>query len=281
MSLRKRIEHAIDSSDLPAGGEALLLRRQPVVEHLDLQGHADGGSDGADVPRFDRPGDGVGAGAGAPAFQHQYISVVAARASLPFCRPQRRDQHAARQYQLDEGARSAAALRRARPRPLAHPADHSRGRERHGNLRQRPRAPGDGRAVAAACRADDDPRAVAEQRGHEPGAARVLRIPLVADGAVGRSGVDCLHRRHGDWRGARSQRAAPVALLRHQGRSRRDGLGSRRPRHSCREHPRQGTAAPGQDLPRRHGTGPHHRRRRDQGAARARSIPTPTGSPNT
>ena len=236
---------------------------------------------GADVPGSDRPGDGVGAGAGAPALQHQYISVVAARASLPFCRPQRRDQHAARQHQLDEGARSAAALRCARPRPRQDPADHPRGRERHRDLRQRPRAPGDGRAVAAACRADDDSRAVAEPRGHEPGAARVLRIPLVADGAVGRTGVDCLHRRHGDWRGARSQRAAAVALLRHEGRSRRHGVGGRRARHSRREHRRQGTAAPGQDLPRRHGAGPHHRRRGDQGAARRRVSRTPTGCTST
>ena len=30
----------------------------------------------------------------------------------------------------------------------------------------------------------------------EPGAAGVLRVPLVADGAVGRPGVDRVHRRH-------------------------------------------------------------------------------------
>ena len=49
--------------------------------------------------------------------------------------------------------------------------------------------------------------------------------------------------------------------------------GGRRARHPAREHPRQGTAAPGQDLPRRHRAGPHHRRRRDQGAARRGSFP--------
>ena len=51
--------------------------------------------------------------------------------------------------------------------------------------------------------------------GDGPGGARVLRVPLVADGAVGRAGVDRLHRRHADRRRARSQRPAPVALLRH------------------------------------------------------------------
>ena len=39
----------------------------------------------------------------------------------------------------------------------------------------------------------------------------VLRVPLRADGAVGRPGVRRLHRRHPDRRGARPQRPAPVA----------------------------------------------------------------------
>ena len=43
---------------------------------------------------------------------------------------------------------------------------------------------------------DDDPRAMGRPRKHAAGAQGLLRIPLVADGAVGRSGVDRLHRRH-------------------------------------------------------------------------------------
>ena len=113
------------------------------------------------------------------------------------------------------------------------PADHPRGRQRHGDVRQRARVPGHGGPVAAARRADDDPRAVAEPRGDEPGAARVLRVPLVADGAVGRPGVDRVHRRHGDRRGARPQRPAAVALLRDQGRPGHHGVGGRRARHSA------------------------------------------------
>ena len=99
--------------------------------------------------------------------------------------------------------------------------------------------------LAAARRADDDPGAVAEPREHQPGAAGVLRVPLVADGAVGRPGVDRVHRRHGHRRGARSQRPAAVALLRHEGRPRRPGVRGRRPRHSRRGHHRQGAAPPG------------------------------------
>ena len=59
----------------------------------------------------------IGARAGAPAFQHQYVPVLAARASVPVRRAQRRDQHAARQHQLDEGARGAVPVRGVWRRP--------------------------------------------------------------------------------------------------------------------------------------------------------------------
>ena len=75
-----------------------------------------------------------------------------------------------------------------------------------------------------------------DHESDEPGAQGVLRVPLVADGAVGRPGVDRVHRRHGDRRGARPQRAAAVALLRDEGRPRHHGVGGRRPRHPAREH---------------------------------------------
>jgi glutamate synthase (NADPH) large chain len=51
------------------------------------------------------------AGAGASALQHQHLPVVAAGAPVPLRRAQRRDQHAARQHQLDARARGAAAPR--------------------------------------------------------------------------------------------------------------------------------------------------------------------------
>ena len=100
--------------------------------------------------------------------------------------------------------------------------------------------------------------------GHGSGGARVLRVSLLADGAVGRTGVDRLHRRHRHRRRPRSQRPAPVALLRHDRRPRDHGVGSRRPRHPGRSHRRQGSAAPRQDAADRHRAAAHHQRRRDQ-----------------
>ena len=129
-------------------------------------------------------------------------------------------------------ARGPAEKPGARRRPRQGPAgDQGRG-QRHRHLRQRPRAADDGGPVLAARRADDDPRAVERQRPDGRRSEGVLRVPLVADGAVGRTCVDRVHRRHRDRRRARSQRAAAVALLRHQGRPGGDGLGSGRARHS-------------------------------------------------
>ena len=103
------------------------------------------------------------------------------------------------------------------------------------HVRQRARVPGDERPVAAPRHPHDDPRAVAEPRVDEPGAARLLRVPLLADGALGRPRVDRLHRRHRDRRRAGPQWAPALALLRHQGRHGRHGLRGRRARHSRRE----------------------------------------------
>ena len=58
-----------------------------------------------------RPALRDGAGARAPALRHQHLPVLAARASLPHGRAQRRDQHAARQRQLDGGAAGERRLR--------------------------------------------------------------------------------------------------------------------------------------------------------------------------
>ena len=109
--IRKRVEHAVDAMALP--DRSVVLRAQPVVADDHLQGHADGEPDCADVPRPGRSGRRIGARAGAPAVQHQHVPVLAAGAPVPLRRAQRRDQHAARQHQLDEGARSAARVGRA------------------------------------------------------------------------------------------------------------------------------------------------------------------------
>ena len=79
---------------------------------------------------------------------------------VPLHRAQRRDQHAARQHQLDARARGPAAVAGARRRSREDPADHPRRRQRHGDVRQRARVPRHDRALAAARDPDDDPRAV-------------------------------------------------------------------------------------------------------------------------
>ena len=59
----------------------------------------------------------LGAGAGASALLDQHLPVLAARAPLPLHLPQRRDQHGARQRQLDGGAPPGDVVGPARPRP--------------------------------------------------------------------------------------------------------------------------------------------------------------------
>ena len=99
---------------------------------LIYKGMLDAEPDRGHVPRPGRSGDGVGARARAPALQHEHVPVVAARAPVPLHRAQRRDQHAARQHQLDEGARGAARVATCFGDDLHEdPADHPRGRQRH------------------------------------------------------------------------------------------------------------------------------------------------------
>ena len=124
------------------------------------------------------------------------------------------------------------------------------------------------RPLAAARDDDDDPRAVAQPRDDGRREARLLRVPLLPDGAVGRPGLDRVHRRHADRRGARPQRPAPVALLRHQGRPRHHGLRGRRARRPAGRRRAQGPAAAGPHVPGRHRAGPHRRGRGDQAHAR-------------
>ncbi len=82
------------------------------------------------------------------------------------------------------------------------PADHQPERQRLGDVRQLPRTAGPGRPLAAARDDDDDPGAVGEPREHGRREAGVLRISFLPDGAVGRPGLDRLHRRQADRRGA-------------------------------------------------------------------------------
>ena len=100
-------------------------------------------------------------------FSHQHLPVVGPRPSLPLHRPQRRDQHAARQRELDARAPgdvrlAAASTTSTKLFPIIDPRD-----QRLGQVRQRARAAGADRALAAPRGHDDDPRGVAEPREHE------------------------------------------------------------------------------------------------------------------
>ena len=244
----------------PLGAE-VLLRPEPLRQYPHLQGHAVRRPDRDHVPGRDGPARRVSTGPRPPALLDQYVPVLAARAPVSLHRPQRRDQHAARQYQLDAGARGALPLAPPRRRPQANPAHRGRGRQRLRRLRQRARVPRDGGSPPAPGRADDDSRGVERARVDGGGAAGLLRVPRLPHGALGRARVHRVHRRHRDRRRARPKRAAPLALLRHQGRDGRDGLRGGRPRHPGRARPAQGAPASRTHLPRRHRAGPHHRRR--------------------
>ena len=89
-----------------------------------------------------------------------------------------------------------------------------------------------------------------------------------ADGAVGRPRRDRLHRRTPDRRNARPQWPASGALARHRGRPRHHGVGSGRAADPGKRDRAEVAPAAGQDAAGRPGRRPHHRRRRDQGAAR-------------
>ena len=147
-----------------------------------------------------------------------------------------------------------------------------RGPERHRDVRQRAGVPRPDRPTARPRRPDDDSGAVEQPRVDEPGAQGVLRVPRLAHGALGRPGVDRLHRRHRHRGGARPQRAAALALLRDEGRHGDHGVRGGRPGHPAGERPRQGAAASRPHLPGRHGTGPDRRRRGDQARSGARAA---------
>ena len=84
------------------------------------------------------------------------------------------------------------------------------GRLGHRTFRRGARVAASRRPQPSARRADDDSRGLGAQRVDGPGPSGLLRVPLIADGAVGRPRVDDVHRRHRDRRRAGPQRPAPL-----------------------------------------------------------------------
>ena len=211
--------------------------RHPVVlePHDRLQGHAHGAAAAGLLPRPAGRADEGRAGARPLALLHQHLPELGARAPVPDDRPQRRDQHAARQRQLDARARVAAALRAVRRRPREGAAGRPPGRLGLGDVRQRARAARARRPQPPARADDDGAGGVGGARRPARPPAGVLRVPLVPDGAVGRTGGDLLHGRPRDRRDARPQRAPAGSLDGDEGRLGRARLGVRRARRAGRE----------------------------------------------
>ena len=249
-----------------------VLRAVDVGAHHRLQGHAAG-----------RPGRhllqgpagsarGVGAGAGAPALLDQHLSDLGSGASVPPDRAQRRDQHRARQRQLDPRAPGRDFQPDPRQGSGQAVAADLRRPVRFGLVRQRARTAGDERLFDRARDDDDDPGGLGRPHADGRQPPRVLRIPRGDDGAVGRPGGDRVHRRPPDRRHARPQRAAAGALYRHRRRPGDHGLGVRLPADPRREDRQEVAPAAGQDVPRRPGKRPHHRRQGTEGHARQRQA---------
>ena len=166
--------------------------RDPVVlePHDRLQGHAHGAAAARLLPRPAGPAHEDRARARALALLDQHVPELGARAPVPLHRAQRRDQHAARQRQLDARARVAARLRAVRRRPREGAAGRAARRLGLGDVRQRARAARARRPQPPARADDDGAGGVGGARRPARAPARVLRVPLVRDGAVGRPGGD-------------------------------------------------------------------------------------------
>ena len=99
-SSARRVENAVRDSDIAQRGD--VLRPEPVVQDADLQGHAQRRRSSAPYfPDLRDPDMETALALVHSRFSTNTFPKLGARASLPLHRPQRRDQHAARQHQLD------------------------------------------------------------------------------------------------------------------------------------------------------------------------------------
>ena len=149
-------DHLLDALRQARAAALQLLPGVDLVPHADLQGYVPRRSARHLLPRSARSGFRERARAHPPALLDQHVPDLVARASLPHDRPQRRDQHAARQQQLDGGAAGVGVIAEVRRRHQQAVADLLRRPVRHRLLRQRARIPDHGRLPARPCDDDDD-----------------------------------------------------------------------------------------------------------------------------
>ena len=244
-----------------------VLRAVHVGAHHRLQGHAAGRPGGQLLQGPAGHARGLGAGAGAPALLDQHLPDLGPGASVPDDRAQRRDQHPARQRQLDPRAPGRHLLAGAGQGPGQGLAADLRRAVGFGLVRQRARAAGHERLLDRPRHDDADSRGLGRAHHDGPQPACLLRVPRGDDGAVGRARRGGLHRRPPDRRHARPQRAAPGALPGDRRRSGDHGLRVRLPAGAGGEDRQEVAPAAGQDVPGRPGSGPHHRRQGAQGRA--------------
>ena len=138
------------------------------------------------------------------------------------------------------------------------------GRQRFGQLRRGARTAAPRRALPPPCGAHDDSRSLGAAPPHGRGQTSLLPVPRCRDGALGRAGIDCLHRWHLDRSRSRSQWTAALPLLGYRRRPGGHGVRGRGPRHRTGPGCGQGAPAARPDVPRGHQPGPDRRRRGDQ-----------------
>ena len=255
--------------------------RQPVLAAAVLQGPADRLTASGLLSRPVRSGLRERAGARALALFHQHAGHLGPGPPLQPAGPQRRDQHRARQCQLDGCARAAAALAASGRRPAEAVSDRRGAVVGLGQAGCGDRAAGAGRAVAGACAGHAHPARLDRPGfGHGRRAAGLLRVPRMPGRAVGRPGRRGGNRRPPGGGGARPKRAAAGPLPAHPRRPGGAGIRGRRARAGPRPGGRVG--APGARRAAGHGhrRGPHPARRGGaRRAGRPAALPALAGQP--
>ena len=217
--------------------------RELLLAHPRLQGNAHRAAALALLPGPARPALREPARGRPLPLLHEHLPELGARPPVPDARPQRRDQHAARQPQLDARAREGLSsqlfgddIQKIKPLLRDDISDSASldGAARAARARRpldRPRdLDADAAGLPGAARA-------------APGGARLLRLPRGARGAVGRPGGGGLQRRPRRGRDAGPQRPAAGTLAHDPRRLGGARLGDRRVQDQRRPGERQGPPA--------------------------------------
>jgi hypothetical protein len=190
-----------------AGERALLRVAVLPVDHL--QGDDAGRAGGRVLPRPEGRAVRERVCHLSPALFDQHLPAVVAGAAVPDACPQRRDQHAEGQRQLDEEPRDPHGLGHVRGDGRGHQADHPAGRVGFGGAGRRVRGAGARGAVCADGQDDAGAGVLVEAgAGAARGLARHVFLLQLGDGALGRARGARHDRRALGLRGARPERAS-------------------------------------------------------------------------